>query len=344
MRKALRENRLLKNAFLEKTLLEKTLLAVQACLVVFLLCSCELFFSEPPKGKIYMASVGISYKDTAGAGELAFTVSDSDAMASAFAALAAREGREFECFKFNDRDYTYSNAHFPTKANITATMEQFAAKAASDGGNSLLVVFLSCHGFGSNDVRRDNIFYSSSVSYQSKCYWVAITASPETNNTDFWLISDFLKVINQFPGKKCIIADFCYSGSLIYENNVTVDTTIYATPYNSVNVFSDLLFADTDVEQIPDLYVLAASKPYEESYEYKEARVGLLTGGVLYAIGWDGSAIGGRIPALRMGQITLSDIADKAQEYIYDSDCSGKGYQHMKLTGGADDLVLFDFL
>lgn len=340
MRKALREKTLLKKAFLEKALL-----AVQACVIAVVLCSCELFFSEPPKGKIYMASIGISYKDTAGASELKCTVSDSDAMARAFAALAAREGREFECFKFNDRrDYAYSNADLPTKANITATMEQFAAKAASDGGSSLLVVFLSCHGMGSNDVRRDNIFYSSSVSYQSKCYWVAITASPGTNNTDFWLISDFLEVINQFPGKKCIIADFCFSGSLIAENNVTVDTTIYATPKNSVNIFSDLLFADTDVEQLPDIYVLAASKPYEESYEYEEARVGLLTGGVLYAIGWDGHALRTSIPALNLGRITLSDIADKAQEYIYNSDSAHKGDQHMKLTGGADDLVLFDFL
>lgn len=337
MRKALRGKRLLKNAFPEKTLL-----AVQACLVVFLLCSCELFFSEPPKGKIYMASIGISYKETADARELACTVSDSDAMADAFEALADREGRGFECFKFNDRDYAYSNAHFPTKANITATMEQFAAEAASDGGNSLLVVFLSCHGFGSNDVRRDNIFYSSSVSYQSKCGLATITMNGDAKKTELWKASEFLSIVNQFPGKKCIIADFCFSGSLIAENNVTVDTTIYATPKNSVSLFSDLLFADTDVEQDPDLYVLAASKPYEESYEDGEA--GLLTGGVLYAIGWDGSAIGGRIPALRMGQITLSDMADKAQECIYNSDSAHKGDQHMKLTGGADDLVLFDFL
>ncbi|MGP1418831.1 MAG: caspase family protein [Sphaerochaetaceae bacterium] len=338
MRKALRKKTLQK-----KTFLEGALLAVQACLVVFLLCSCELFFSEPPKGKIYMASIGISYKDTAGAGELACTVSDSDAMAGAFEALAAREGRAFECFRFNDHDYTPGSAGFPTKEKIESKISEFAAEAASDGGSSLLVVFLSCHGFGGDGLRREDIVYSSSVAYQNECGPVTIGFSDDGVKTAvMWNARDFLDVVNQFTGKKCIIADFCFSGSLIAENNVTVDTTIYATPKNSVSLFSDLLFADTDVEQPPDIYVLAASKPYEKSYEDGEA--GLLTGGVLYAIGWDGDAIGGRIPALSMGQITLSDIADKAQEYIYDSDCSGKGYQHMKLTGGADDLVLFDFL
>lgn len=343
MRKALQEKTLLKNAFLGKTLL-----GAQACLVVFLLCSCELFFSEPPKGKIYMASIGISYAgmtNTEGESlELSFTVSDSDAMASAFEALADREGRAFECFKFNDRDYTSESAGFPSKEKIESKIREFAAEAASDGGSSLLVVFLSCHGYGGDGLRREDIVYSSSVAYQNECGPATLSVSGGVKTTVEWSAWDFLSVVKQFPGKKCIIADFCFSGSLIAENNVTVDTTIYATPRNSVNIFSDLLFADTGVEQPPDIYVLAASKPYEESYECGEARAGLLTGGVLYAIGWNGDAIGSRIPALNLGRITLSDIADKAQEYIYDSDCDGRGYQHMKLTGGADDLVLFDFL
>jgi hypothetical protein len=340
------------------------LLSIIVLASIFFLSSCELFYTQQEPGKVYLINIGIRYgtKDINGntilgtqlldgsyVSALTYTFSDSEFFADCISELCARAGRELVQFEFSDFNrsgarLSASSANFPSVVNVEAKIREFSNMASE---NDTLIFFCSSHGYSENFAYKttplqSEVQYSETAQYQAQS-GIGLESFNVHFIIDYWPASDLYNVMKLFPGKKCIFGDFCFSGSVIAENNITTDATTYSTSNNSIDVFSDLLFSDSKIQQESDFYILSASKTYEQSYEFGTLGHGLFTYGVLDALGYDtdSQSLGSEIPASFLGKVSLQQVADKAQEAIETTGLAS--YQHMKITGTSDDLILFDF-
>lgn len=346
------------------------------CLFIcFLLSGCELFYKQVEPGKMYLINIGISYgtgnnntkdnstsyrriyRDANGlitieetsdtVGILKSNFADSSNVAACFKALCKMEGREISISSFLDFDEAEQRDHnlasFPSKENIIAEIRGISSNASK---NDTLVFYCSSHGYSvdfNNTGSRPSIDYSYSNSYTGQGGIATITYLLDSYCVEYCSAEEILTAMKDFPGNKSLILDLCHSGTFITENNVSTDSTTYSTSKNNIDVFSDLLFDDSAVVQSSGLYVLAASKMYESSFT--DGDLSLFTRHMLSSLGWDykNQTIKNTIPACSFGLITLQNLADKTQEDLNTSSNQYKTSQHMKITGGSMDLVLFDF-
>lgn len=347
------------------------------CLFIcFLLSGCELFYKQVEPGKMYLINIGIRYgtgtNDSKANstyfrdilrnedGTLTLTeitnskvsmlvsnFSDSSNIEACFKALCEKEGREISISSFLDFDGVNHRDHqlpsFPSKENIIAEIRRISASASE---NDILVFYCSSHGYSVDfydSSFQSSIDYSYSNSYTNQAGMVTVAYLADKYCIDYFSAAEVLSVIDAFPGNSSLLLDLCYGGTFVTENNVTTDSATYSTSRNNIDVFSDLLFKKTDVMQTKGLYVLAASKMYEQSYV--DGDLSLFTRHLLSALGWDyrEQSLESTIPACSFGLVTLQNLADKTQEDLNTSSNQYKTSQHMKITGGSMDLVLFDF-
>lgn len=322
--------------------------AFAVCAVILLcLCGCDLFRAPATQGKMYIVTIGIGYENALVPGsdesvtKLKYTRADARQIGLCFQALCNETGRECELFDFSD-DYTRSDDHYPTRTRIDAKILSFGALATED---DLLVVFVSSHGYNNGSENKSHYSYYDSNKWQNNCGLAVLSPSGPKLYVDYVTGEDLISTLNCFPGKKALICDFCYSGSLIGENNVTTDSTIYATSANSVSTL-ELLFSQSPAISNDGLYILTACKPYEQSWESDSLEHGIFTYGILKALGWNGASLTleDTIPAQSGDTVCLGNLAAAAVEVLRSEDVGGRTKQHMKITGSSDDLVLFDGL
>lgn len=348
------------------------------CIVVILgLCSCELImeakYGKPTYSKVNILVYGNDYyykpkyKGTS-AERLQSTINDVTQVGLALEAWAKKAGIECQALYVTGKEYSKKGTsgtipyvpedrsdHNTTKAHFRALMQQLADRSQ---GGELTFIFFSCHGYntlptGTVQGYRDEkntafvMCGNSGVGEECELYWHA----------------EFGEDLGKIRGAKVVFSDVCHSGGIVDAGNVSVNTAEYA------GMSVEQLFLETDIFELPDTFCLAASRYYELSYESSLLEHGLFTESLLGALGWDeenqclsgddvgsgGGAVSGSNGALgggavfcvgscggasagSGGRLTFLDLCQRVVREVprYNSG------QHPMLSGGSNDLILFD--
>ena len=288
-----------------------------ACL---LFVSCELVTEKPSKGMLYVVAIGDNFNGSPK--YIRSCENDAEALCQVFDYLGKKAGMETSIYNCS------SGGIFSFDAALTEVRSK-----ATD--NDLTVIFVSTHG--------GNI-YTKPVSYldydDSSAEYIL-----EDTDKNVWHIKNslFMNYISYIKGKVLFLADFCYSGSLIPQDNVT---------YNKANFSGasalSLLFDGTPAEGSNRVFALSASTYYEESYAGD--LLSTFTKHLLQGLGLDNYnpstkqiTMGSSIPVASGGRIILSDI----YKYIYKRSTNpaieGNYTQTPQMNTGANDLILFSF-
>jgi len=212
-----------------------------------------------------------------------------------------------------------------TAANFGTALNKIKDAASV---NDITVIYLSTH--GNNDIKK-KVNYSDSNSKNT--YFVLEDGSKGIT------FDDLLDFSNEIPGTILIIADLCFSGAFIEQNNVTYNVNNYSGT-NPVNI----LFSDAKVKESSKIYVLAASSYFQESQAGSTVNdLSVFTDYMLKALGmseFDGSVhYASSIPSKKSNKILLSDIYG----YVYKETKKAGKAQVVQMSAGTNDLVLFSY-
>lgn len=305
-------------------------------ILVLLLCSCELMYKSQEKGKLYVLSIGMKYADIGypdregKVPRLDVCPFDAQCVAEAFDLLNTDPNAVINCFTDSENGFY----------DINTLLLQIRTLASVSKPNDIFVFYYSGHGITSNNIE-DNPGY---IKYENSAITIdsaSLIFSNKSKIVEFLSCRTLLDELSAFKGKVVIIGDFCYSGSLISENNVSVDSHNYYHKSNKVNIFEDLLFSNTSViNTYPNLYILCASKPYEQSFTSNPNSV--FTKGLLKALGYEDGKLSKTIAALWGKEITLQSLALSTNSAI-ESDRTSTAAQHIKVSSRSDDLVILSY-
>lgn len=294
-------------------------------LSIVVLASCELGYNNTARGRLNVVAIGNDFKKPDQRkvvvdgkeytfAELHSCENDANAVCDVFEALALRAGMETNIVRLPDR----------YKAQFVSALENLA-QSASD--NDLTVIFVSTHGKN---------FFDSPASYSEDIAQKAFFILEESeSSTTFMRSRKLMEYAERIPGTVLVVGDFCYSGSLIEQDNFT---------YNSDNYKGSsslsLLFGGGETGLSSRVFVLTASSYYEVSYAGNP--LSRFTGHFLNALGLvsysstSGETVISGAPAEHNGRILLSDVYG----YVYEKT---RQTQQTQMSTGAFDLVLFSF-
>lgn len=212
-----------------------------------------------------------------------------------------------------------------TEVNISGALDALIAGASS---NDITVIFLSTHGYNGIKGRVD---YNESNNQGA--YFLI-----EDGNRGIYF-NNLLRYADKIPGTVLILADLCYSGALIEQNNLTYNVNNY-TGSNPVSI----LFSDAAVRESSKVFVLAACSYFQVSYAGDENGLSVFTDYMLKALGMsyydaEGVHYASSIPAKKGNNILLSYIYG----YIYKESKKNDESQVVQMSAGTNDLVLFSF-
>ena len=332
----------------------RSLLLLSVC---FVLCSCELAYKAPEKGKVHILVYGNDYWYGTAAHEdpndpsspvkyysskvyfdeaktrfrgtvksLGATLSDALEVSNALEALAQKAGyppEDIEVTRLLGVKYPYTWENI-TRQSLLDALENL--KTSVQEGD-LTMIYFSCHGDGPKGTVR----FGEDVTESS---YLVLRLDDGTSDNILYPVADLLARIESIPGTKVLIGDFCNSGALVRPGNVSVTYGEYSdvTP-------SSLFFSFPEVTESSSLFVLSAARYCESSYE--EGIHGYFTRALLEALGWneDSQSIGNPA-AMRNGQLCFFDMARYVREN--DNEPASKSQTPMN-SGGSGDLVLFSF-
>ncbi len=284
-------------------------------LLSLVLASCNNSISD--KGKLNIIAMGDDFTGTSL--ELHSCENDADAAVEVFEKLAADSGMPIGV---SEGIIGKENA---TPANLTNALETVKNSASA---NDLTVIFLSTHGH--NDVKT-RVDYSQSN--RKNAYFLL------GNGDVSYSFDTLLTKANEIPGTVLILADLCYSGAFIEQNNITFNIDNYSGT-NPVNI----LFSDGVVRESSKVFILAASTYFQLSYagnplsvfsNYMLKSLGLSS----YDAEHHSVNFASSIPAKNGNKILLSDI----YAYIYKESKRDNKAQVVQMSAGTNDLVLFSF-
>lgn len=319
--------------------MRKAALLALSLVLILLACSCELTVQEPAKGRMHILVYGNDYsygstvyyedgtKVAGSAGKLKGTVNDSYQVALALCALARKAQTPYDATIMIGQE-----SRTVTDPNITVVndvykgrfLSELDALASGSSESDITIIYYSGHGLGNNDKLR----YGEDPSTDS---YMAFRR--DATSTVLYSISNFLTKIESIKGDKVILGDFCYSGAMVAQGNVSVT----AGEFSGINA-TRLLQYRNGITQSPSIYCLSAARYFEKSWEPGDGSHGYFTEAMLDGLGWDEESQAlETAPAQKNGMITLFNLA----KYITANDGTTK--QTPMTSGGSGDIILFSF-
>ena len=286
-------------------------------LIALLLVSCELTGTAPSKGTLHVVAIGDNFTGRTDINPLLSCENDATAVCNVFDYWGNKAGMETDIRNCNG---TYFNGFGAELLNVADTAKE----------NDLTVIFVSTHGDNSFDFP---IPYS--VSNSDEAIFVLEYMDETEGLIVVYLPQSYLEdVADMIPGKVLIIADFCYSGALVHQDNFT---------YNNDNFTGSsplkLFFGSSTATDSNKVFCLTASSYYQKAQSGFTLSVFTLY--LLESLGLSGFnpdtgevTISSSVPALKGKKIILSDI----YRYIYESTAR---VQVPQMNTGASDLILF---
>lgn len=303
--------------------MKKTAVILTSLVLALILISCDNSVSD--KGKLHLISVGDNFTgNTEKITVLKSCENDARAVSNVFEKRALEAGYSFESKILIGSS---SGTEEATVINLKNAVSELKTCASS---NDISVIFISTH--GDNDVK-SRVDYSSP---NDKNGYFILDTKQESGKFAF---SDLLSSVESIPGTVLIMADLCFSGALIEQNNVTYNINNY-TGSNPVSI----LFSDADVRESSKVFVLAACSYFQLSYAGDENGLSFFTDYMLKALGMsyydaEGVHYASSIPAKKGNNILLSDIYG----YIYKESKKNDASQVVQMSAGTNDLVLFSY-
>lgn len=314
-----------------------TIILLTVMLIV--LCSCELAVKAPGPGRMHIFVFGNDYKygkavyyedgkQAGNAPALNGTVNDAYQVGLALCSLAAKAGYEYEgIFMTGTESRSVSDPNISViksvyKSDFISVLDTLAKKVES---SDITIIYYSGHGLGETE----KLPYGADPSVHS---YLALRR--DNNSSILYPISYFMDRVDAIPGIKVVLGDFCHSGAMVRQGNVSVTSG----EYYGIDASTLLSRYGNYITESPSVFCLSAARYYESSYEPGGGRHGYFTEALLKALGWDEENSRLTTPgALNGNRLTLFDIA----RYVTDHDSNAK--QTPMTSGGSNDIILFSF-
>ena len=283
-----------------------------ACVLLFV--SCELTGTAPSKGTLHVVAMGDNFTGRSDIKSLSSCENDAEAVCQVFDYWGKKAGMETDIHNCSG---TYCEGFDNTLDEV--------CNSARD--NDLTVIFISTH--GSNEIKRP-VPYSSSNTDNA----FFVLEKQRTTELAYIYDSELMEVAQATRGKVLILADFCYSGAVIPQDNFT---------YNRLNYTDSgpltLFFDSTPATDSNKVFILASSTYYEQSWAGfpLSAFTNCLLrsmGLVSYNASTDTATVSSDAPVLKHDRIILSDVYN----YVYKQTSPS---QTPQMNTGASDLILF---
>ena len=320
---------------------------VLSALVLGILSSCENSVAPPAAGRMHIFVFGNDYEygnrfyledgTFVGYGKpLKGTVNDALQVGLSLCALAGKAGYEYDgTFMLGSERKTVSDPNVTVIDSVflDAFQDQLNALASRVSDNDITIIFFSGHGFG-DEVKLD---YGTDPSERTYFAFRQIRDSsghPDLTTSVLYPLSHILSRIENLPGTKVLLGDFCYSGGFVRPGNVSCTSGEY-TGIDAATLFSDYR---SDIRESSSLFCLSAARYFEKSWEPGDGGHGYFTSALLRALGWDEENQKLIAPAAQVGNyISLFNIAN----YVTAND--NKSAQTPMSCGGSNDIILFSF-
>jgi len=309
--------------------MKKALVYVFALIAALLLVSCELTGTAPEKGSLHVVAIGNNFEKVLeyskyvyydnvkyNLGEIPSCRDDANAVCQVLEYWGKKSGMNLDIHNLSDGYYS----SFESSLNIVKN---------NAGPNDLTVIFVSTH--GGNDIERC-VNYSQAVSNNS---FFVLEKSSSDLDCAYKKTSELMEYVNEIPGKVLILGDFCYSGSLISQDNFTYNSANY-TDSGSL----DLFFSNVPAKDSNKIFVLSSSAYYELSNTGDP--LSRCTWYLLKSLGMNNYnkntgkvSISPDTSVMKNGKIILSDIYSYVYRYTSRT-------QVPQMNTGANDLILFN--
>ncbi|MGP1508363.1 MAG: caspase family protein [Sphaerochaeta sp.] len=329
--------------------MRKIFFVFAAAALAFFLCSCELSCDAPKEGKLNIVVYGNDYfgepevKDENGnvitaadgkaktASELPCTVNDAINVGNALVKNALKAKRSYQVTYLVGRSSALNfKAVRPDCVVNDVTFEKFKSVltgiSLDSGTQDVTIIYFSGHGAG-NEKKEE---YGTDTSVSS---YMAF-GTEDFNYCILKSVKNFMNKVNEIPGTKIVIGDFCFSGALVQSNYFSLTDGEYT------GIDAPTLFAEyrDKINESHSTFCLSAARYNESSYENKNLGHGYFTNALLSALGWDeNSGTLKNAGAEKDNAITLFNVA------VYASEHDGETKQTPMLSGGSNDIVLFSF-
>ena len=308
--------------------MRKLVIALIAALLI-LLCSCELSMKAPEAGKVHILVYGNDYGYDPDH-RLYATVNDAVQVGRALSHLCDKARLPYDATFIYGLDHsldeTIDTPHTivedVTNNSLIAELEN--VKLTAEPGDLTFIYF---SGHGSSIYKGKTVKYGTDTA--SGSYFWTRDSSNLSNNSPIE-VSQLISLIEAIPGAKVVFSDFCYSGSFVHSDYVSVT----GFEYSSMGA-TELFSYRTLINEDSSTFYLSAARYNEESHE--SGNHGHFTKALLKAFGWNEYSgtlyVGG---AVNNNRITFNDVA------IYTTK-NDNDRQTPMYSGGSNDLVLFSF-
>ncbi len=318
------------------------------CVVVIMgLCSCELImeakYGKPTFSKVNILVYGNDYDQAWYRGirvkSLKCTINDATQVGLALESWADKAGLKWESLYVTGKEYTkkgYSykipnvpedrSDHDTTKDHFRTLMKELAERSNED---DLTFIFFSCHGYNTHQK-----YVVQEYGDERNTGFVMCGNLGRTEECEIYWHSEFKEDLAKINGAKVVFADVCYSGGIIDPGNVSINTA----EYNGMT--ANQLFLESNIYELSDTFSLAASRYYEESFEplnpSSDDAHGNFTKSLLSALCWDedNQCLSGDSD----GMLTFLELCQQVVSEVPKYNSS----QHPMLSGGSNDLILFE--
>lgn len=317
--------------------LKYTLALIFICILAVIgLCSCELImeakYGKPTFSKVNILVYGNDYyyNPTYKGGtarHLYATINDSTQVGLSLEAWAAKAGIECQALYVTGKEYNKNisedkSDHNTTRSHFRTVMQQLAERS-KDG--ELTFIYFSCHGYNTQpkDVAQE-------YGEERNTGFIMCANSGSGEECEVYWHNEFKEDLAKINGAKVVFADVCFSGGIVDSGNVSINPDEYT------GITADQLFFETNIYELSDTFCLSASRYYEESWE--SSNHGYFTELLLSALCWDED--NQCLSSTSDGKLTFLEIC----QYVVQKVPLKKSTQHPMLSGGSNDLILFELL
>ena len=318
--------------------MKRLFLIVISVILLAVLCSCEFSCDPPAQGKMHILVYGNDYtygssvyyedgtKIKGSANPLKGTVNDAYQVGLALCNLAIDRVDYDAIFLIGVESKSVSglNATVVNDVSKTAFLDALDTIAHEATEDDITIIYYSGHGLGG----LEKLPYGSDPASGSY-----ITLRRDSDSTVLYSISKFLRDVDNIPGTKVLLGDFCHSGALVKAGNVSVTSG----EYSDISA-TKLLKYRNNITESSSVYCLSAARYYEKSWEPGGGEHGYFTKALLKGLGWDEPSQSLVTPAaMKDKRLTLFNLA----KYITANDNYAK--QTPMTSGGSNDIILFSF-
>lgn len=306
--------------------------------LLLLLTSCELSYEKrnpaPQRGKVRILVYGNDFYKEFGASSkttLPDAVNDAYSMGLALSALCEKAGYDYEVqYLLSPACATLRGIGADGNSDYQTVVQAIDALASDSKDNDMTILYFATHGKGSSK----KLEYGSDIqSTRSICF-----SDKYSSTYKEMPINELMAMIEAIKGVKVVFGDFCFSGSMVGQGNVSAGSG----DYDGLGLFELFSLGRVQCTESSSTFVLSAARYNEESHggvPFGGQDHGHFTIAVLKALGWNEKEMKlEKSPVLdSKGRLTLLNIANYAK--LND----GHEKQTPMASGGSADIVLFEF-